>query len=282
MMFDKIERIGKSLVQHGPNNDRVYLMKLYHKDIPSILGQLHDLVVAKRYTKIFAKIPDWALDDFLEEDYKIEASIPGLYSGESRGYFLAKFYGAKRSFIPRKEQKLIESVKEMAQKAGNLEPFLLPEKYHIRPLTTEDIPALARLYKSIFPRYPFPITKKVYLEETMKSDVKYYGVFHRKKLVAASSAELDMSVFNAEMTDFATDQSHLGCNLSYFLLQYMDADMAKIGLKTLYTIARAGSHGMNKTFGRLHYRFGGTLINNTLIGESIESMNIWYKNLKSN
>jgi hypothetical protein len=46
----------------------------------------------------------------------------------------------------------------------------------------------------------------------------------------------------------------------------------------LYTIARAISVGMNITFARCGYDFGGTLVNNTQIAGRIESMNVWYKN----
>jgi len=115
----------------------------------------------------------------------------------------------------------------------------------------------------------------------MKNNVKYYGAFKDNHLVAASSAEIDMENENSEMTDFATYPDHAGRNLSYFLLKDMEKTMIKRGIKTLYTIARSNSHGMNKKFGRLQYNFGGTLINNTLIGNSIECMNVWYKSLKT-
>jgi hypothetical protein len=59
----------------------------------------------------------------------------------------------------------------------------------------------------------------------------------------------------------------------------MEQTIAASGIHMAYTIARAKSHGMNKTFGRSEYQFGGTLINNTNIGKSIESMNVWYKSL---
>jgi len=55
--------------------------------------------------------------------------------------------------------------------------------------------------------------------------------------------------------------------------------MRKQGIKTLYTIARLDSIPMNKTFLKLNYCYSGTLINNTNIAGSIESMNIYYKYL---
>jgi len=55
--------------------------------------------------------------------------------------------------------------------------------------------------------------------------------------------------------------------------------MKNKGIKTAYTIARAMSAGMNVTFSKTGYRFGGRLKNNTNISGNIESMNVWYKYL---
>ena len=84
---------------------------------------------------------------------------------------------------------------------------------------------------------------------------------------------------NAEMTDFATLPDYRGNNLSLNLLREMEAEMRLRKMKTLYTIARSHSAGMNITFSKLDYSYSGTLINNTDIAGKIESMNIWYKNL---
>ena len=45
-MYDKIEKIGKSTIQHGKYNDRIYLMKLDKSDYPQIIEKL-DLLAAK-------------------------------------------------------------------------------------------------------------------------------------------------------------------------------------------------------------------------------------------
>ncbi len=53
--------------------------------------------------------------------------------------------------------------------------------------------------------------------------------------------------------------------------------MKKRGIKTSYSIARAVSYGMNITFAKHGYIYSGTLVNNTNIAGSIESMNVWHK-----
>lgn len=278
-MFDKLDKIGKSKIQHGPNNDRVYLLKLHRNDLDSIIDDLYRLTILKRYSKIFAKIPEWALDKFLENNYKVEASIPGFYDGKTKVYFVSQFFNAKRSFVSKTTKQEIEGIIELSSNFFNVAELKLPDSYSIRPLTEEDAKPLSKLYKSVFNVYPFPIFKEKYLLKTMNSNVIYFGAFKGDKLAAASSAEMDLDSKNVEMTDFATAPKHLGKNLSYFLLKEMEVMMMKKGMKTLYTIARAGSHGMNKTFGRAEYKFGGTLLNNTQIGDKIESMNVWYKQI---
>ena len=47
--------------------------------------------------------------------------------------------------------------------------------------------------------------------------------------------------------------------------------------QTWYTIARALSAGMNITFAKAGYRYAGTLVNNTDISGTIESMNVWWR-----
>jgi len=98
-------------------------------------------------------------------------------------------------------------------------------------------------------------------------------------LVAAASAEMDEDSGNVEMTDFATLPSHRGRSMAQHLLAEMESALSGSSIQTAYTIARALSAGMNITFSKAGYRFGGTLINNTQISGRIEPMNVWYKAL---
>ena len=79
------------------------------------------------------------------------------------------------------------------------------------------------------------------------------------------------------MTDFANLAEYRGHGFANHLLDKMHSEAKKIGLKTRYTIARSVSHGMNITFGRLGYKFGGRLRNNTNSSGNIESIHIRYR-----
>jgi len=75
------------------------------------------------------------------------------------------------------------------------------------------------------------------------------------------------------------DPAQRGGGVAVHLLLEMEQAMPGLGISTLYTIARACSHGMNITFARCGYTYGGMLVNNTQISGAIESMNVWYKRL---
>jgi hypothetical protein len=63
-MSDPLEKLGNSTIQHGPDNNRIYLMKLDPADLPGITAQLDALAAEKGYTKIFAKVPGHCMPAF--------------------------------------------------------------------------------------------------------------------------------------------------------------------------------------------------------------------------
>jgi len=277
-VFDSIETIDNSLVQHGPVNDRIYLMKVSGQDLPDLLPKLDALAEEQDYSKIFAKAPLQVKSLFEEYDYVQEAVVPNFYNGESDGVFLAKFIDPQREIDPAQEK--IDGIIEIAQVKAEAAALEACEPVcDVRPAEKCDAQALADIYRQVFESYPFPIHETDYVLETMDSHVRYFGAFDNGRLVAASSAEMDPASQNVEMTDFATLPEYRGQGLAQHLLGVMESDMRSCGMKTGYTIARALSAGMNVTFAKSGYQFVGTLTNNTNICGQIESMNVWYKQL---
>jgi putative beta-lysine N-acetyltransferase len=278
--FDQIQCLDKGTVlQHGKLSDRVYLMK--RGEVPS-LDLIHELkTIARRnqYSKIFAKASIGDLPTFVDEGFTIEAIVPGYFQGQGDLFMVCYYLQDERRHESDSEDHA--SVVELAKSKANSAPSCneATDAFHLRACRVDDIPQMASIYRQVFPSYPFPIHDPDYLRNTMSENVDYYCAERDGQVLALSSAEIDYSGKNAEMTDFATVPECRGNGLARRLLSVMEEETRRKGIKTFYTIARALSPGMNVTFARNGYRFGGRLKNNTNISGSIQSMNIWYKNM---
>ena len=277
-MSDRVTRLGRAVVQHGPANDRVYLMKLGGDDPAQTARGLEQLAREEGYSKIIAKVPEDAKGAFSAAAYRAEACVPGFYQGEADVHFMAKYLAEERR-RPAAPEQLAEVLEVARERQPDTAPPRLDDRYRWRITEAADAEAMAQLYRQVFATYPFPIHDPAYLRQTMEENVVYFGIWDGAELVALASAEMDLAGGNVEMTDFATRPDQRGGGFATFLLARMEEEMRRRRLPTAYTIARAVSFGMNITFARCGYRFGGTLTNNTNISGSLESMNIWYKPL---
>ncbi|MBU0673408.1 MAG: putative beta-lysine N-acetyltransferase [Proteobacteria bacterium] len=277
-MADQIIKIGQSTLQHGKENDRVYLMKLMDVDMPDLLEKIDALARSHNYGKIFAKVPTRWLSWFCQAGFNSEALVPYFFDSNEDCHFMARYHDPQRSFEP-DQQELIRVI-TLARQAPTRKRTQLPENYTIRICQPDDSPEMARLLGSVFKSYPFPVYDPAYLIQTMTSDVRYFGAYNTdNQLAALASAEMAPKTSNVEMTDFATAPGHRKKGLSRYLLRRMEENMRERGLAIAYTIARAKSVGMNKTFAYGDYKYGGTLVQNTQICGGLESMNVWYKHL---
>ncbi|MCL7411503.1 MAG: putative beta-lysine N-acetyltransferase [Methanosarcinaceae archaeon] len=277
-MIDIVTTIGSSVLQHGNYNDRIYLMKLSRSDIPSIIGKLDTMVTDEGYCKVIAKVPAYAKDDFLNDGYICEATIPRFFRNSEDVYFMAKYYCKSRRFD--NETGLNKKVLETAEsKSGNGVTVELPHGFKYTICERSDAHEIANVYKKVFETYPFPIHDPHYIEKTMDETLIYFCIWNGTNIVALASSEMDIGSQNVEMTDFATLPEYRGNSFSLYLLQKMEHEMKKKNMKTAYTIARAGSYGINIAFSKSGYNYSGTLINNTNISGNFESMNVWYKHL---
>jgi len=280
--MDTIETILGSTVQHGPHNRRVYLMHLNMQRLDKLdvlLETLDGLARTNSYSKIFAKIPAPAWSGFEAAGYVLEAVVPNFFRGRTDCYFIAKYFSARRADDQPDEQLgqilLDDSACSPVRQAAAPEPA--PPTVEL--CTAADASEMSEIYRRVFSSYPFPIKDPVYIAETMAADTRYYCIRREGAIAALASAELDRKGQNAELTDFATLPEHRRCGLAAALLKHMEADMLSLGLKTLYTIARAESYGMNLIFKRCGYVYAGFLANNTQISGDIQSMTVWYKHL---
>jgi len=277
MQPDSTIRMTGALIQHGPANDRVYLMKLASSDVPRIIRFMEQLAFSNGYSKLFAKIPEHAEGWFHASGFKEEARVPSMFGRGVDGCFMAKYPRPKRARL-RHAERVQEILRTADARAGHMPEKTLPPGWSVSGTGPDDAHDMAGLYREVFETYPFPIHDPDYLRSTMASHVRYFAVRDAGgRLAALSSAEMDVSGGNAEMTDFATRSEYRGKGLAGLLLSRMEEEMRAAGIRTAYTIARANSAGMNIVFARQGYAFAGILPNNTQIKGALESMNVWYK-----
>ncbi|HKJ04986.1 MAG TPA: putative beta-lysine N-acetyltransferase [Geopsychrobacteraceae bacterium] len=279
MKIDHVELYGKSTIQHGLFNDRVYLMNLDRDDFPHVIAHIGSLVALNGYSKAFVKVPEFARDLFEEYGYRVEATIPGLYNGKDDGHFMARYFHAHR-LIDHSADIVQQVLVAAREKATDSQTVKLPQACECRLAKPSDCTEVAQLYATVFKTYPFPIHDPDYLHETMDDNVIYAGIWKQDQLLAIASAEVDSKSGNAELTDFATLPDWRGHGLANVLLNKLEDEMASAGIKTCYTIARATSFGMNICFARNGYGFCGTLTKNTQISGGLESMNVWFKRMR--
>ncbi len=277
-MSDTLEFFGQSVLQHGKESDRVYLMKLDKKDFPAVLGYINELAQREGYSKIIAKVHGALEAEFIKDGYRREAFIKSFYCGREDCCLMAKYPFEGRALTPP-----VPNARETAAFYKTFTAAAPPKEiapaFNIRALAQADIPVITGIYKKVFDTYPFPVFEGGYIAKTMREDVDYFGIFDGGILAAICSAEMDRQNQNAEMTDFAALPQYRGKSLSYFLLKAAEESAAAKGIKTFYTIARHKNTGVNIVFAKSGYKFGGLLGNNTNICGGIESMNVWFKKL---
>lgn len=278
--YDVVTKMGRSPVQHGKYNNRIYLMRLDPRDGHDLLPRLDKLALNKGYSKIFAKAPSSLAPGFLENGYRIEARIPHFFEGRVNCCFLGKYFDQKRATenSPGALRKNLENA--LAREPKPAPRPNLPSGFRWRIASSSDAKAISGTYRLVFETYPFPIHDPEYIRATMKQNVVYFCIFHDEKPIAVSSSEISEADKAAEMTDFATLPAYRGHKFARFLLARMEEEMILRKIKTSFTIARAMSGPMNAVFSVRGYRYGGTLTNNTQICGKLESMNVWYKTLE--
>jgi len=256
-------------------------MKLSKDDFPYIIDRLDKLAKVEEYSKIFAKVPEYAKDEFIKNSYLMEAAIPGFFNGQEGVYFLGKFFSGSRKI----DNKIVEintilNVARSKKNDINIKDIInknLPPGFKYKICDISNVFQMADLYRKVFDTYPFPIFDPQYILKSMDENFIYSSIWKNDTIVALSSCEMYPGAQNVEMTDFATLPEYEGKGLAIYLLHSMENEMRKRKIKTAYTISRAVSYGINIIFAKMGYEYCGTLIKNTNISGNFESMNVWYK-----
>jgi len=275
---DTIVHRGNSIIQHGHFNNRVYVMRLAHEDIPDIIRYADNLALKEGYTKIFVKVPESSVETFASDGYVTEATVPFFYNGEESAVFMGKYLDPVRKEV-RDATVVANVLSDAFSHAGEKPVHGLPDGFSLMHAHVGDAADIAGLYQSVFSTYPFPITDPAFIRESMQNTTRYLIIRKSRLLAAVASCEIDTANRNIEVTDFATGPLFRGRGFASLLLGAIEIEMKKEEIGLAYTICRAVFEPINTVFAGAGYQYGGQLPNNTNICGSIESMNVWYRKL---
>jgi len=200
---DVVETINGSIVQHGPHNDRIYVMRWNSADTHNLIATLDDMALTNGYGKIFAKIPASEWHAFKSADYIREAVIPGFFKGKTDGFFISKYFSPGRQKA-RTDHRLLRFVNQNGGESAENKPGAGKATRDVVSCRPSDVEEMSAVYRQVFKSYPFPIQEPLYLKHVMKEGVLYFGIRVEGKIAALAAAEIDLASQNAEMTDFAT------------------------------------------------------------------------------
>lgn len=278
-MFEKIETIEGALVYHGNMHNRIYFTEAEKVDLGTLLPKMKDLAKTQNYEKILGRTSEGSMNLLKSNGFMIEAKIPGLYNGSIDGYFLADYVNKERHQNDEKSLKIIASVKSIALAANKPDMdshFELPTNLEIKKMSLQDFEQLEDLHKKAYKYHPDQIKDKAHFNTLAELNHQFYGLFENGELLVSTILAIHEQEANLEIVDFVTHPDFRGQNLSYFLVQHLKGQMASLGCKTMYTMVRATSYGLNITFSKHGFIFAGTLTNNCVVRDTMESMNVWY------
>ena len=276
-MRDAIETIGNSLVQHGPDDDQAYLMKLHPTDAPEITEHLEQLACSRGYSKVCARIPAGETGRFVAAGYHLEAAIPNFFPEGGTACFMAKYFSSDRK--QERQPLLVREVLIAAEAQPRAAAKPLPPRFAVRLALEEDAAEMGALYREVFAARPSPVHDPAFIVAAMRKSSIFFGIWLGESIVALSCAEIDSASHSAELNHLATLAEYRGHGLGAHLLQQMEEHLWQLGIRSLFSVTRAYSFGINLTFASNGYRFGGTLTNNTSNYGSMESGNVWHKAL---
>ncbi|KMQ53008.1 Beta-lysine acetyltransferase [Chitinispirillum alkaliphilum] len=271
---DTIKQIGKSVIQHGILNDRVYIMKIDSSDSTPVISEALTLAEKNQYSKVFAKVPAQFCETFKKHGFISEACIKRPQNAGGDMFFMSVYCKDWRKEY--NDYNICSSNLSALENCQIKALDKLPEDLNIEECSVDYAEEMAQVYSIVFESYPFPIDNPEYIRKTIDEGIRYFCIKNSdNKIIALSSVEIDPLSNSAEMTDFATLPEARGKNCAAHLLRLMEEKIPST--TTPYTIARAVSYPMNSVFARNGYTFAGTLRKNTQIGDTLEDMNVWYK-----
>jgi len=282
MIVDRSTKDFMARVLIDRRNQRLRVLDYRARDLPGLTAYLGEL--ARSYgtgkTIIYASRPDW--QGLLGLGYRLEGRMAGYFTGEP-AYCMSRFTDSIRAGNDRTvaEDELLERIMSdgRAKKISNSTRISAEQtKYRLRLLERDDIDAVIKAFRLVFPTYPSPVEDYSYFKAALENDDFVMMVAEADGEIAGIiSADIDFALLCAEVTDCITVPAHRGKGILGSLIEGLERELQPKALQTLFSLARAGVPAMNAALYNRGYEYRGRLINNCHIGGKYENMNIWEK-----
>jgi len=280
-------------IKQGNSSARVFVDRVNARlkvldcdgNFSEITDTLIDLARRAGSGKIIYFAPGAELKSLERKGFVLEGEIESFFNGDTAyGFSLFIHENRKISQYTLVENKIIEEINKGKETSSTRDGNKLPgfDGICFRAVTEDDIPGLAQMYRQVFVSYPSPLLQPEYMLYAMRNSVMFMGAFCGTKPVSAASLEIDRKNCNAELTDCATLKEYRGRGILQKLMEMLEEESKKDKLRVLYSLARAGSFGMNASLAKFGYKYRGRFLNNCHIGGRFEDMNLWVKQLRGN
>lgn len=261
-----IDTINKRLIVHAYS----------WREVTPFVSELFEVSREDGLDKLIVQAQEADWETLLSLGFLMEGKIESFFSGKPV-YYMSKFFSEERQLSQAwmAEEEVLESVL-LDRKPQKIKP--LAPSWTISRAKRGDVAEMVELFAKVFDTYPSPLTDPQYLAQSMENDI-FVIIRDGKRIISAAGAEIDRAAGHAEMTNCATLPEYRRFGLMNHLFAKLEAELSKAEIRSLFSIARAKSHGMNRVLVQHGYAYCGRLANNCDICGGFEDMNLWAKEL---
>lgn len=271
---------GKKELLVDPYNSRFKLIGWTAEEVARVgLHEIRSHVQeANRATKgiVYSQEPKKTAFETLGFNY--EAVIEGYFANGCDAHVFSCFFDAKRGQL-RPSEGAHESVR--VAKSKDPRQARVPVSMTSRRATPNDADALHKFLAPAFDDYPTPMDPDYLMNAITAARSHFRVCMLDGDIVASTSAEIDHTNRNAEISDCVTSPALRGKGVVSALIQEVERDVhTEYGINHFYSLARAGEVGMNCAFAKCGYRYSGRLVNNCRMPNGWESIHVWCRSIE--
>ncbi|SFP81026.1 putative beta-lysine N-acetyltransferase [Salibacterium halotolerans] len=243
------------------------------------LASLYDLAVEQNCDKLIFYVKNRERHRFKKAPFIHEGEIKGFFRGID-AFIYSWFLNPQRAYhVDRlQEDNVLKNAFDLPAEKNR---SFFPKGYTMRHPGENDAEEMARLYRAVFQTYPTPMHDPEFIRKVMKEEVYFTIMEYEGSIVSACSADVLAPFQSAEMSDCATHPEHRNQGLLSTQFSYLIQQMERRGLWSLFSYSRSLSFGMNLVNVYHGFEYGGKMVRNSNIAGRLESMNVWYRQLRT-